>query len=137
MQVKLGKDHFMVIGGATRNAEIKEMGNSGKKKVSFSLGLGENEKGEKIYANCDAFGKLVGYASTIEKGNIVAAIGTISQYTSQNTGKTYNTLNVEWMNICRDFNFNQPMHEVPTYEAQESIEEAFGEVSEDEEGLPF
>ena len=137
MQVKLGKNHFMVIGGATRDAEIKELGSTGKKKVSFSLGLGENEKGEKTYANCDAFGRFVGYASTIEKGDVVAAIGTISQYTSQSTGKTYNTLNVEWMNVCREFNPNQPMQEVPSYEAQESIEEAFGETSEDEEDLPF
>lgn len=137
MQVKLGKDHFMVIGGATRNAEIKEMGNNGKKKVSFSLGIGENEKGEKIYANCDAFGKLVGYASTIEKGNIVAAIGTINPWTSPNTGKTYNTLNVEWMNICRDFNFNQPMQEVPNNEVGDIFDDLPTESEDEEDQLPF
>lgn len=136
MQVKLGKNHFMVIGGATRDAEIKELGSTGKKKVSFSLGLGENEKGEKTYANCDAFGRFVGYASTIEKGDVVAAIGTISQYTSQNTGKTYNTLNVEWMNVCREFNPNQPMQEVPNNEVGD-IFDALPTDESDETDLPF
>lgn len=132
-----GKAIVMVVGGATRDAEVKMVGDSGKSKVTFSLGFGKNKNEENIYANCDAWGNLRGYASTIEKADTVCAIGTIHSYTSPTNGKTYNTLNVEWLNICRKM-------EVKVYDDGSTgadfitdDEMQAGEQDGDEEDLPF
>lgn len=145
MQVVLGKNPdgksiVLVVGGATKDAEVKVFGEKSTKKVCLSLGLGKNKNDENIYANCDVFGRLRGYASTIEKADVVMAIGTIHSYTSPTNGKTYNTLNVEWINKMKDL----PIQDSSDYSSEfggdssaASGSESFQEVSEDEEDLPF
>lgn len=144
MQLVLGKGAdgnpvVLVIGGATKDAEVKAFGEKSTKKVCFSLGLGNNKNDEPIYANCDVFGRLRGYASTIEKADVVMAIGTVHSYTSPTSGKTYKTLNVDWLNKLK----NLPIQDPSEYSGEPSNfpapaeSESFQEASDEEEDLPF
>ena len=87
----------MVVGTAGKNAELKHVGSKNTALTSFSLALGKDKEGNTKWAECAAWQRLSGYAAGIKKGDIVLAIGTIKSNVSQTNGKTYNTLECEFV----------------------------------------
>ena len=89
MQVSLGAGNYMMVGRATKDAEVRQSSND-KPFTTFSLAVGKNEDGSTKYANCIAFGREAKYAALIRKGTSVMALGRIE--TNESGGKTYKNL---------------------------------------------
>lgn len=154
MQAWLSKKDstIMIIGRATKSAEVKKVGQYDTLKASFSLGYNK-DNGENVYCNCAAFGKVADYACNVEKGNIVCAVGKVESrpYTSKDgTSKTWTEVNVKWMNILGEehcyvsdsYEPTEPVNNASSsksqpgaYQAAQS--ESYVEVADGEEDLPF
>ena len=93
---------FIIAGFIAQDSEMKTSQN-GKTYTRWSVKVGTkpsqnpNERGEAIWTNCIAWHDLARYAANIKKGDTVVCIGKIE--TSDYNGKTYKTLNCEYINI--------------------------------------
>lgn len=97
MQISLGNDYYLVVGKATRDAELKHVGAKESAVCSFSLSLGKRQDTTTIFANCKAWHGLATYSENIQKGDTVAVIGKTES--REYNGKTYTDLVAEWLNI--------------------------------------
>ena len=97
MQVKLGENLFMVSGNATKDAELKYVGDKQSALCMFSLAVGKNKDTTTQFANCKAWRNLAEYTSNIVKGCSVCAIGSIEE--NEYGGKTYKNLVLEWVHF--------------------------------------
>lgn len=124
-QIKLG-DSVLVVGVATKDAELKMVGDKKTPLVSFGLAVGKNQHQQTIFANCKAWRKLAEYAAQIRKGDAVCAIGTIEE--REWNGKTYKDLMCDWVNVA-----------APHGDAYEPAPSAFANATElgDDSELPF
>ena len=102
MYSKMQDGSFIIAGFVAKESEMKTSQN-GKTYTKWSVKVGTkpsqnpNERGEAIWTNCIAWHDLARYASNITKGDTVVCIGKIE--TSEYEGKTYKTLNCEYINI--------------------------------------
>lgn len=93
---------FIICGFVARDSEMKTSQN-GKTYTKWSVKAGEKpsqeqgKRGEAIWTNCIAWHDLARLAGTIRKGDTVLAVGKIE--TSEYEGKTYKTLNCEYVSI--------------------------------------
>lgn len=102
MYSKLQDGSFIIAGFVARDAEMKTSQN-GKTYTKWGVKVGEKpsqvqgERGEAIWTNCIAWHDMARYAGQIKKGDTVMVIGRIE--TSEYEGKTYKTLNAEYISI--------------------------------------
>lgn len=102
MYSKLQDGNFIISGFVARDAEMKTSSN-GKTYTKWGVKVGEKpsqtqgERGEAIWTNCIAWHDLARYAGQIKKGDTVMVVGRIE--TSEYEGKTYKTLNAEYISI--------------------------------------
>lgn len=102
MYSKLQDGNFIISGFVARDAEMKTSQN-GKTYTKWGVKVGEKpsqtqgERGEAIWTNCIAWHDMARYAGQIKKGDTVFCIGKLE--TSEYEGKTYKTLNCEYVNI--------------------------------------
>jgi hypothetical protein len=94
-QVKIG-ELVVVVGTATKDAECKYVGDKKTAMTTFGVAVGKNASQQTIYANCKAWRRLAEYAAGIRKGDAVMAVGQIEE--REYNGKTYKTLNCDWLN---------------------------------------
>lgn len=102
MYSKLQDGNFIISGFVARDAEMKTSQN-GKTYTKWGVKVGEKpsqvqgERGEAIWTNCIAWHDMARYAGQIKKGDTVMVVGRIE--TSEYEGKTYKTLNAEYISI--------------------------------------
>lgn len=102
MYSKLQDGNFIISGFVARDAETKTSSN-GKTYTKWGVKVGEKpsqtqgERGEAIWTNCIAWHDMARYAGQIKKGDTVMVVGRIE--TSEYEGKTYKTLNAEYISI--------------------------------------
>lgn len=102
MYSKLQDGNFIISGFVARDAEMKTSSNN-KTYTKWGVKVGEKpsqtqgERGEAIWTNCIAWHDLARYAGQIKKGDTVMVVGRIE--TSEYEGKTYKTLNAEYISI--------------------------------------
>lgn len=102
MYSKLQDGSFMVSGFVAKDAETKTSQN-GKTYTKWSVKVAtkpaqnEGERGEAIWTNCIAWHDQARAASAIKKGDTVFCIGKLE--TNDYDGKTYKTLNCEYIGI--------------------------------------
>lgn len=102
MYSKLQDGSFIIAGFVAQDSEMKTSQN-GKTYTRWSVKAGTkpsqnpNERGEAIWTNCIAWHDLARYAANIKKGDNVLCVGRLE--TSDYNGKTYKTLNCEYISI--------------------------------------
>ncbi len=102
MYSKLQDGSFIIAGFVAQDSEMKTSQN-GKTYTRWSVKVGTkpsqnpNERGEAIWTNCIAWHDLARYAANIRKGDNVLCVGRLE--TSDYNGKTYKTLNCEYISI--------------------------------------
>lgn len=93
---------FIICGFAAQDSEMKTSQN-GKTYTKWSVKVGDKpsqeqgRRGEAIWTNCIAWHDIARTASAIRKGDTVLAAGKLES--SEYNGKTYKTLNCEYLNI--------------------------------------
>lgn len=99
---KMQDGSFVIAGFVAQDSEMKTSQN-GKTYTNWSVKVATkpaqnpNERGEAVWTKCRAWHDLARYAASIKKGDTVMCIGKIE--TSDYNGKTYKTLNCEFINI--------------------------------------
>lgn len=99
---KLQDGSFVIAGFVAKDSEMKTSQNQ-KTYTKWSVKVGTkpsqdpNERGEAIWTNCIAWHDLARYAGNIKKGDTVMCVGKIEK--SEYEGKTYKTLNCEYISI--------------------------------------
>ena len=102
MYSKLQDGSFIIAGFVAQDSEMKTSQN-GKTYTRWSVKVGtkpsqnQGERGEAIWTNCIAWHDLARYAANIRKGDNVLCVGRLE--TSDYNGKTYKTLNCEYISI--------------------------------------
>lgn len=102
MYSKLQDGSVIICGFVARDSEMKTSQN-GKTYTKWSVKVGEKssqnqgERSEAIWADCIAWHDIARLAGTIRKGDSVLAVGKIE--ISEYEGKTYKTLNCEFVSI--------------------------------------
>lgn len=136
MYSKLQDGSFIVAGFVPRDAELKQT-QSGKSYTTWSVKVAvkppvvAGEHGEAVWTDCKAWHDLARLAAKIKKGDTVLAIGKLE--TREYEGKTYKTLNCEYISIM-----DKGAAAAPVQQAQSSndIPEGFEELVADD-SLPF
>ncbi|MBP5431013.1 single-stranded DNA-binding protein [Ruminococcus sp.] len=102
MYSKLQDGSFVIAGFVAKDAKMNSS-QGGKTYTKWSVKVGtkpsqnQGERGEAIWTNCIAWHDLGRLAGQIKKGDTVLAIGKIE--TNDYEGKTYKTLNCEYISI--------------------------------------
>ena len=96
---KLDTDTWMAVGNATKDAELKYVGEKQSAMTTFSLACGKRPDTTTIFANCKAWRGVAELAAGISKGDAVCCIGKIEE--REYNGKTYSTLVCEWLNAAK------------------------------------
>jgi single-strand DNA-binding protein len=102
MYSKLQDGSFMISGFVAKDAEMKTSQN-GKTYTRWSVKVATrpsqnpNERGEAVWTNCIAWHNQARAAGAIKKGDSVFCIGKLE--TNDYEGKTYKTLNCEYIGI--------------------------------------
>jgi single-stranded DNA-binding protein len=93
MQAKLGNG-VIAAGRATKDADMRYVGNNSTPLATFSLAVGTKET--PVYIDCKAWSSLAKMAMDIHKGDCLCVIGTIEE--RESNGKMYKSLVCEWFN---------------------------------------
>lgn len=137
MYSKLQDGSFIICGFVARDSEMKTSQN-GKTYTKWSVKVGEKppavegERGEAIWTNCIAWHDMARLAGTIRKGDTVFAVGKIE--TSEYEGKTYKTLNCEYLSIM-ERSAASPQN-TQSAQASSQVPDGFEELIDDGE-VPF
>ena len=127
---KLSGGYFLVVGNATRDAELRHVGDNGYALTSFSVAAGKREDTTTIFVNCKAWRRLGEYAAGIQKGDAVLCIG--REDTHEYNGKTYTDLVCEFVDYSGAGSVG-----VPPATALTDADAGFTEISDDDSDLPF
>lgn len=136
MYSKLQDGSFIICGYVARDSEMKTSQN-GKTYTKWSVKVGEKPpeteggRSEAIWTNCIAWHDIARLAGTIRKGDTVLAVGKLES--SSYEGKTYKTLNCEYISIMAKCAGNQENH---AESAQNSILAGYEEILGDGD-VPF
>lgn len=130
MQIKLGKEHVLLVGNAGGDAELRTVG---KEKTYYrcrvSLAV-DNRDDETVWVQVEGWRKLALAMAGIRKGDPVMAIGSVR--TDEYNGKTRKYLNAEWVGGAG----GSKTESAPA--APEATEELkFEELADDDDELPF
>jgi len=109
MQGKIG-ELTIVIGNATKDAEVKTVGEKKSLVASFGLAIGKRQDTTTIFANCKAWRHLATYASGIRKGDTVIVAGKFESREWE--GKTYTDLTAEWLNVLPKIAMQDPFTQI-------------------------
>ena len=96
---KLDSDTWICTGTATKDAELKYVGEKQSALCTFSLACGKRPDTTTIFANCKAWRGVAELAAGITKGDAVCCVGKIEEH--EYNGKTYSTLVCEWLNVAK------------------------------------
>ena len=139
MYSKLQDGNFIISGFVARDAEMKTSQN-GKTYTKWGVKVGEKpsqvqgERGEAIWTNCIAWHDMARYAGQIKKGDTVMVIGRIE--TSEYEGKTYKTLNAEYISIMGKGTAQAQRTDTAPQQADNNVLAEFEEILGDGD-LPF
>lgn len=137
MYSKLQDGSFMIAGYVARDAEMKTSQN-GKTFTKWSVAVGKKpsqnqpDKSESIWTNCIAWHDQARAAGGIKKGDAVFCIGRIE--ISEYEGKTYKTLNCEYVSIMGKSSASVPTAHEPAY-ASDNLLAEYEEIGNGD--LPF
>lgn len=121
MYSKLQDGSFIISGFVAKDSEMKTSQN-GKTYTKWSVKVGEKPsakeggRSEAIWANCIAWHDIARLVGTIRKGDTVLAVGKIE--TNNYEGKTYKTLNCEYISIMAKAQANS--NSAPEYDVHKS-----------------
>lgn len=96
---KLDTDTWMAVGNATKDAELKYVGEKQSALTTWSIAAGKRPDETTIFIDCKAWRGAAEYAACILKGDSVCIIGKIEE--REYNGKTYSTLVCEWLNVAK------------------------------------
>lgn len=136
MYSKLQDGSFIICGYVARDSEMKTSQN-GKTYTKWSVKVGEKSpeteggRSEAIWTNCIAWHDIARLAVKIRKGDTVLAVGKLESSSCE--GKTYKTLNCEYISIMSKCARNQENH---AESAQNSILVGYEEILGDGD-VPF
>ena len=140
MYSKLQDGSFIICGFVAQDSEMKTSQNN-KTYTTWSVKVGtkpaqnQNERGEAIWTNCKAWHDLARYAANIKKGDTVMCVGKIE--TNDYNGKTYKTLNCEFISIMgKGAAAGAAPQQAPAAAADNDILAQFEEILSDGE-VPF
>lgn len=137
MYSKLQDGMFMISGFVAKDAEMKTSTN-GKTYTKWSVKVATkpsqnpNERGEAVWTNCIAWHDQARAAGAIKKGDSVFCIGNLE--TNDYEGKTYKTLNCEYISIMGKVNAPAPS-QAPATANTDNMGMAYGNLSDFEEIL--
>lgn len=143
MQTKIG-DGVIVAGKATKDAELKIVGDKQSPVCSFSLAVGKRQDTTTIFANCKAWYALAEYASQISKGDSVMVVGKLEE--REYNGKQYTDVVAEWINVVKPTTAAKPQELSPsgipypkgaTFTDAAPSKSAFSEIDSGDGELPF
>lgn len=135
MQTKFSDGSVMVAGRVTKDADMRHT-TTGKRVTSFSMAVGKAKDTTTIYVDVAAWNNLADYAQSITKGDIVCAIGTITE--REYKGKTYKTLTCDWLNIAKaDCGSAVSRPTQTTSSKQSAVDVQYEELEDDDGDLPF
>lgn len=98
MLQKLANDYWLVTGTATKDAEIRSVGEKATPLCEWSVAAGKRQDTTTIFVSAKAWRRLASCASGIRKGDAVCMIGQIEE--REYNGKTYSNLVCEWLNVA-------------------------------------
>lgn len=131
MYSKLQDGSFIIAGYVAKDAEMKTSQNN-KTYTKWGVKVGEKpskvqgERGEAIWTNCIAWHDAARYASQIKKGDSVLAVGRIE--TSEYEGKTYKTLNCEFISIMGKSQESTPTTQQTTAQTDNNVLAEYEEI---------
>lgn len=135
MQTKLSDGSVMVCGILGRDAEYKQVGQNNSSLTRFSVKVGERppaqqgERGEAIWANCQAWHSVARACSGLKKLDVVLCVGKIEKHTADD-GKVYTNLVCELVIPMPAANAAPPIENPP------GSFDGFEEILTDD-GVPF
>lgn len=138
MYSKLQDGSFIICGFVAKDSEMKTSQN-GKTYTKWSVKVGEKPsakeggRNEAIWTSCVAWHDMARLAGTIRKGDTVLAVGKLE--TSEYEGKTYKTLNCEYINIMAKSQRNS--NSAPEHDASKNSILAGYEDILDDGDIPF
>lgn len=137
MQSKFPDGSVMVAGFLTRDAEYKVVGEKKTPLVKLGAAVGKRPDTTTIFCDIAAWRGLAEYARTAKKGDAIAAVGHIE--THEYDGKTYSTLNADWLNVAAPQQSSAAafMAGMEKLSAGAPVDVQFTELSEDDGDLPF
>jgi len=122
------KDGSVSLAGPVGNIKDKgSVGEKGSRLVEFGVMCGKDAEGNGIWHTVAAWNVLADVARTLAKGDAVHVDGRLN--TREYEGKTYTTVNAEYIGICR------PQAEQATGPQSADTQHGFTEIDDDE--LPF
>ena len=127
---KLSGGYFLVVGNATKNAELRHVGDNGYALTSFSVAAGKREDTTTIFVNCKAWRRLGEYAGGIQKGDAVLCVG--KENTHEYNGKQYTDLICDFVDYVGAGSVG-----VPPAVSLADPGAGFTELPEDDSDLPF
>lgn len=131
MQMKLG-ENVLVAGTAGKDAELRQVGEKNTPVCKFSLAVDKRED-KTVWAECEAWQRLSGYAANIRKGDAVLALGKVQSH--EYNGKTYHTLRCEF--VCNPAAFGMAAIEKSAGGAAQEAAGGFVDITGEGEELPF
>ena len=123
MQAKIG-DSIAIIGNATKDAELKTVGEKNSPLTKFSVAINRGKDAEPVYVNCVAWYRMAHVAQGIRKGDPCFVIGKLES--REYNGKPYTDLVCEWVDFRGETVKPQPVFE--------AAQVAFDEMDDE---LPF
>ena len=131
-QVKFPDGSVMVCGNATRDAELKTVGEKNTTVCKTGLAIGKHKDTTTIFVNVVAWRGLAHVLANVRKGDAVAVWGRMTEPREYN-GKTYQDLQADWIGVASAGSASAPPP--PAYKPQDTG--AFTELPEDVPVLPF
>jgi single-stranded DNA-binding protein len=130
--IKLHDDIYLAAGNATKDAELKHVGEKNTALGKFSIAAGKRKDTTTIFLDIAAWRNLADYAAGVCKGDSVCAIGRMES--REYNGKTYHTLNADWLNVV-----GKVERTGGSYSESElpPAVTTFAELSDSESDLPF
>lgn len=138
MQTKLGDGSVMVCGGCAQDAELRYVGDDGKRMCWVGLAVGKRpvegqNKPETIWCNVVAWHDVAGVLAQARKRDVVLVIGRLKN--REYEGKTYTDLVAEYVNVCLPMVSSSGNFPESSFPAERK--DQFAELTTDDGDLPF
>ena len=131
-QVKFPDGSVMVCGNATRDAELKTVGEKNTTVCKTGLAIGKHKDTTTIFVNVVAWRGLAHVLANVRKGDAVAVWGRMTEPREYN-GKTYQDLQADWIGVASAESASA--HTAPR--AEPPAQAGFADLPGDSAELPF
>ena len=131
-QVKFPDGSVMVCGNATRDAELKIVGEKKTPNCKIGLAIGKHKDTTTIFVNVVAWRGLAHVLANVRKGDAVAVWGRMTEPREYN-GKTYQDLQADWVGVASDGGSAIP----PIPRQEPPAQTGFADLPGDSAELPF